>query len=230
MTQRVIEITSPAFADIHSLGRDYDLNQLFPVRQPLALEIGCGIGDFIVQRAAEQPQVNFIAIDIFNKGCYKTCRRVDRSGLSNVRVMRVEARQLLSYCGRADMLSAVYINCPDPWPKKRHRNRRLLNRTFLTQLLYYLQPEGELFFVTDFADYAYQVAQLFPAVAGYENMLPAPFFTEMDDYPLSKYMRKFRDQGLPLYFQHQRRRADFTLRESELPPTDKGFRTRHLLE
>jgi tRNA (guanine-N7-)-methyltransferase len=230
MTQRKIEIISPTFVAAEQLSSVQNLNQLFPHIQPLALEIGCGVGDFILQLATQQPQVNFIAIDIYNKGCYKTCRRIDASHLSNVRVIRIEARCLLSQFGHADMLTAIYINCPDPWPKKRHRDRRLVNQTFLTQILHYLQPQGDLYFITDVHDYAQQVAELLPSVNGYANQLATAYALHLEDYPQSKYMRRFLAQGLPIYFQHQRRQADFILDPKLLPATEMGFRNRHTLE
>ncbi|MDY0190292.1 MAG: tRNA (guanosine(46)-N7)-methyltransferase TrmB [Desulfuromonas sp.] len=230
MTQRKIEITSPTFVDANQLPPQYDLNLLFPSAQPLALEIGCGVGDFMLQRATQQPQTNFIAIDIYNKGCYKTCNRIDDSTLTNVRVMRMEARYLLSQFGCADMLDAIYINCPDPWPKKRHRSRRLVNDTFLTQILYYLKPQGDLYFITDVENYAQQVAELLAVAPGFINQLPTEYTHHLDGYPLSKYMRRFLVQGLPIFFQHYRRRDDFRLEQSMLPATQMGFRNRHTLE
>ncbi|OGR36280.1 MAG: tRNA (guanosine(46)-N7)-methyltransferase TrmB, partial [Desulfuromonadales bacterium GWD2_61_12] len=154
MTQRVIPIESPRFVQPAEFAAAANLADLFPDNRPLALEIGCGIGDFMVQLAARHPAINFLAIDIYNQGCLKTCRRLDAAGLANVRVMRIEARQLLVEGGGRQSLEAVYINCPDPWPKKRHRGRRLLNAAFLQMLLYFLKPQGELFFATDFSDYA----------------------------------------------------------------------------
>jgi len=230
MTQRKIQILSPTFIDAANLTKGQDLSELFPIEQPLALEIGCGIGDFIIQRAAQQPTINFLAIDIYNKGCYKTCRRVDESGLTNVRVMRMEARYLLSHFGFADMLTAIYINCPDPWPKKRHLNRRLVNHTFLTQMLYYLKPSGDLYFITDVEDYAQQVAEIFPTVDGYDNQLASPYTLELADYPQSKYMRRFLAQGLPIHYQHHQRQADFILPNEKVPAIEMGFRNRHTLE
>lgn len=230
MTQRKIEITSPTFINAQQLPAQQNLSHLFSTRQQLALEIGCGIGDFILQRAAQQPTINFLAIDIYNKGCYKTCRRIDDSTLTNVRVIRMEARHLLSLFGQPDMFTAIYINCPDPWPKKRHKSRRLVNHTFLTQMLHYLQPDGDLYFITDVEDYAQQVAELFPTMDGYANQLTAPYTLALADYPQSKYMRRFLDRGLPIHFQHQRRQADFTLDTHLLPATEMGFRNRHTLE
>lgn len=224
MTQRVIPIDSPLFvreADLQQTG----LAGLFAEPRPLALEIGCGIGDFMLQLATEHPQRNHLAIDIFNKGCLKTCRRLDQAGLDNVRVMRIEARYLLATYLEPQSLAAVYINCPDPWPKKRHRDRRLVGRDFLRQLLCYLQPEADFYFSTDFADYAEQVAELLPEQPGYRNCLPAPLVTSLPGYPLSKYMRRFLDQGGPIHFIHYRRLAELDPELLRPQPLLRGFRS-----
>ena len=225
MTQRMIEITSPTFVPEQQLGAPADFAALFGNDNPLALEIGCGIGDFMVQLAAQQPQRNFLAIDIYNKGCYKTCRRIDTTGLTNVRVMRIEARLLLERYLTMESLAAVYINCPDPWPKKRHRRRRLVNRDFLQTLLYYLRPGGELFFSTDFTDYAEQVAPQLLELPGYQSslaQLPAPL---PDDYPRSKYMRRFIEQGQPIHFLHSSKKESCPSGPHLLAPVSPGFRT-----
>jgi tRNA (guanine-N7-)-methyltransferase len=223
MTQRVIEIVSPFFVDVEDLPPN-GLQGLFSRRAPLALEIGCGIGDFILQRARQQPDVNFLAIDIYNKGCLKTCRRLERNGIDNVRVLRVEARYLLHRFCDDDALAAVYINCPDPWPKKRHRKRRLVNEDFLFTLRHYLAPEGEIFFASDVADYARQVAGHLAALGGFRNQLAAPVVTELAGYPLSKYMRRFLDQGQPIHFIHARRDPAWRSTPDVLPTIEPGFR------
>ncbi len=226
MTQRMIEITSPYFIAEGQLSEPADWTEIFGSHRPLALEIGCGIGDFMVQLAARHPETNFLAIDIYNKGCLKTCRKIEAAGLDNVRVLRAEARFLLAHFIEREALCGVYINCPDPWPKKRHRQRRLVNREFLRTLLYYLQPGGELYFSTDFVDYAYDVADLLPAIEGYQNRLAKPFVLDLPGYPRSKYMRRFLDLGQPVHFIHYRKdealRADESLLAEPLP----GFRVR----
>jgi tRNA (guanine-N7-)-methyltransferase len=227
----MIEITSPIFFPLPCDSEEgTDLSSLFPQQRPLALEIGCGIGDFIVQLARLRPELNFLAIDIYNKGCHKTCKKVELSGLSNVRVLRAEARYLLTHYLPPESLAAIYINCPDPWPKKRHRDRRLVRREFLQTALYYLRPGGDFYFSTDFQDYAEDVAALLPELAGYANVLDRPLVTELPGYPLSKYMRRFLQQGQPIHFVHYRRDPHLPP-ESVAPPTiDTGFRLnwRHL--
>ncbi|TFG91419.1 MAG: tRNA (guanosine(46)-N7)-methyltransferase TrmB, partial [Syntrophobacterales bacterium] len=173
---------------------------------PIALEIDCGIGDFIALTAAERPETNFIAIDFYNKGCYKTCRRIGVQSLKNVRVLREEARQFIAERIPKRSLTAVYINCPDPWPKKKHRKRRLVNRAFMEFLQSYLVPGADFFFATDFDDYGTDVAGMMTSLEGFKNILtPNLFRHEMEDYHLSKYMRKFMAEGKKIYFVHYRK-------------------------
>ena len=223
MTQRVIEITSESFLTEPMLARGEDISSFFDNAQPLCLEIGCGIGDFITQLAARHPERNYLAIDIYNKGCYKTCKKIDQAGLKNVRVMRSEARYLLANFIPKESLEGIYINCPDPWPKKRHRSRRLLNAAFLQMALLYLRPGGELNFATDFQDYAEDVAATIAAMDGYTNCQTEALSTTRPGYPVSKYMRRFLDQGLPIYFVHYRKRPDCTIADAEVR-LSQGFR------
>lgn len=225
MVQRVIEITSPFFIPEGQLTGVLDAERLFGERRPLALEIGCGIGDFVVDLAGRRPDLNFLAIDIYNKGCLRTCRRLEIAGVRNVRVMRLEARYLLANHLPAESLSAVYVNCPDPWPKKRHRRRRLVNGDFLQHLLCYLRPGGEFFFCSDFADYTAEVAQLLLDRPLWANTLETPVSSLLpEDYPRSKYMNRFLARGQPLHFLRFRKTAGMPAESLPLPAIRPGFR------
>jgi len=224
--QRVIPIVSPHFIPAERLAAPPDWHAEFGRPAALALEIGCGTGHFILQRAAQQPDTNFLAIDIYNKGCLKTCRKLASAGLHNVRVVRVEARELLVKALPAESLQAIYINCPDPWPKQRHRDRRLVNHDFLALALCRLLPDGDLFFSSDCRDYADQVASALATLSGYTNQLEQPYVGQLPDYPLSKYMRRFLGQGLPLHFIHHRRNPGVPLPALVDPDLQCGFRAR----
>ena len=224
-TQRVIPITSRNFIPAMQLETAREWSSVFGRTAPLALEIGCGTGHFVLQLADRHPESDFLAIDIYNKGCLKTCNKIDAAGLTNVRVLRVEARELLTKAIPDDALQAIYINCPDPWPKKRHRDRRLVNRDFLEVALRRLAPEGDFFFSSDQLDYAEQVAGLLGQLPGFVNQLPTPWVEELPGYPLSKYMRRFLDQGLPVYFIHHRRTPG-PLPEIQAPDLRRGYRSR----
>lgn len=222
--QRVIPIDSPFFIPPAQLQAGYDWPAEFGRRAPLALEVGCGTGHFILERARQQPELDFLAIDIYNKGCLKTCRKLEAAGIDNVRVVRIEARELLVKALPTAGLQAIYINCPDPWPKLRHRERRLVNRTFLELTLHSLAPTGELFFSSDCRDYVEQVAALQAALPAYRNQLHAPFVDALPGYPLSKYMRRFLERGLPVHFIHWQRDPAVTLPPRPAPELCRGFR------
>jgi len=224
MTQRVIPILSPNFIADSELENPPDWAAIFGNNNPLALEIGCGTGHFVLQQAIRQPQTNFIAIDIYNKGCLKTCAKIDNAGRDNVRVLRVEARWLLARGLPPESLSAVYINCPDPWPKKRHRRRRLVNHDFLETLAHYLKPGADLYFSTDFDDYAEDVAGQIRRLPGYRNMLTTAWTTTLPGYPISKYMQRFFDRGQDIYFIYYKRDIAVPRHNLPVPVVRRGFR------
>ena len=204
----LIPITSPHFLGSELLTAMPDWAGIFGSQNPLILEIGCGIGDFVTQMATMHPDRNFIAVDYYNKGCLKTCKRIASAGLTNVRLVRDEARGFLVRCIPPGSLQGVIVNCPDPWPKTRHRKRRLVNAEFVNFLAGFMQPGAEFHFATDFDDYGEDVARMMPAMGGFENCLaPDIFRHEVTGYPLSKYMRKFMAEGKRIYFVQYRKRV-----------------------
>jgi len=204
----LIPITSPRFLPPELLVTMPDWRQIFDNENPLALEIGCGMGDFVTRMAQIHPEWNFIAIDYYNKGCLKTCKRIDGLELNNVRVVRDEARGFLERCIPRESLRAVVINCPDPWPKMRHRKRRLVNAGFAGFLSQFMMPGADFHFATDFDDYGEDVAAMMPGITGFENALAPDLYRHMrEQYPLSKYMLKFMAEGKRIYFIHYRKVA-----------------------
>ncbi len=228
MTQRMTLITSACYVPEAKLEKIDDLQELFNCPQPLNLEIGCGIGDFVAQIAERHPEQNFIAIDIFNRGCDQTSRRVDDAGLTNVRVLRTEARSLLLRHVKPQSLRAIYINCPDPWPKKRHRKRRLVNADFLKIGIYCLEEGGDFKFSTDFVDYGIEVGEMLLAEPGFNNCHDSAYVHDLGDYPVSKYMRRFLDLGQPIYYSHYQRQPGYAA--APPPAPEKGFRMRWVKE
>jgi tRNA (guanine-N7-)-methyltransferase len=202
----LIPNTSPLFLQREDNDPVPQWDVLFGNDQPLALEIGCGVGDFIAQMAALHPDMNFIALDFYNKGCIKTCKRLDKVGLTNVRVLRAEARSFIETCIRPESLQAVIINCPDPWPKLRHRKRRLVNTGFVAYLSGFMKPGADIYFATDFEDYGQDVAAFMVNQDGFVNQLaPETYRHMLPGYPVSKYMRRFLELGQPIYYVHYRK-------------------------
>ncbi|HIJ80655.1 MAG TPA: tRNA (guanine(46)-N(7))-methyltransferase TrmB [Desulfuromonadales bacterium] len=199
----LIPNSSPSFLPWESGEPALRWDEVFCNGNPLALEIGCGVGDFTVQMAALHPGLNFIALDYYNKGCIKTCKRIDKAGLENVRVIRAEARGFIDACVANESLQMVVINCPDPWPKLRHRKRRLVNTEFVAYLSQFMRPEADFYFATDFVDYGLDVAGFMSVQPGFANQLaPDGYRHVLEGYPVSKYMRRFLDLGQQIYYVH----------------------------
>ncbi len=207
--EHLITIDSPLFMAGADLDERPAWDMIFGNHNPLVLEIGCGIGDFAVALAGRNPGWNYLALDFYNKGCLKTCRRAERLGVQNIRVIRDEARSFINRCLAKSSLQTVFINCPDPWPKRRQRKRRLVNAAFVGLLADYLLPGGDLYFTTDFADYGLEVARMMAGQERYENVLaPDLWRHDLAEYPRTKYMLKFMSEGSDIYFVHYRRTAD----------------------
>ena len=139
-----------------------DVAQVFPRGAPLHLEIGSGNGDNALALAARYPALDVLASEVHPPGVGHTVHEAARRGLANLRVYDGDALELLAALPPTT-LDAVYIFFPDPWPKKRHHKRRLVQGELLDLLATRLKRHGRVRFATDDADYALQVRA---AVAG----------------------------------------------------------------
>ena len=146
-----------------------DAGRLFGRRAPLVLEIGSGMGETTAAIAAEHPQLDFIAIEVHGPGVGSLLKRIHQAGLQNVRVLRHDAVEVLEHMIGDSTLAAVHLFFPDPWPKKRHHKRRLVQPSFAELLAEKLEPGGVLHAATDWPDYAQQMDAVFGGNALYER-------------------------------------------------------------
>jgi tRNA (guanine-N7-)-methyltransferase len=124
---------------------------------PVHIEIGSGKGTFLVNQATAQPQVNFLGIEWASKYYRSTVDRIGRRGLTNVRVIRADAPVFLRDFIAAGTVDCFHIYFPDPWPKKRHHKRRLLQSSNLEILIRCLKPGGQIRIATDHEEYFQQI-------------------------------------------------------------------------
>lgn len=117
------------------------------------LEIGFGGGEHVAAQAKANPDVGYIACEVFVEGIAKCLTAVEEDGLTNVRFWTEDARQLIEHLPDA-CLERVFILFPDPWPKKKHHKRRLIQPDFLDELARVMKPDAELRFATDVRSYA----------------------------------------------------------------------------
>ncbi len=131
-----------------------DLRQAFERSAPLVVEIGFGNGQALAWMAANEPEKNFVGIEVHEPGVGRLLKSVEDEGLDNVRVAMRDAVEVLAEQVVPGSLDEVRIYFPDPWPKKRHHKRRLIQPEFLRQLVRRMKPGGLVHLATDWAPYA----------------------------------------------------------------------------
>ena len=138
-------------------------DQLFENGNPVEIEIGCGKGRFIINSAMAYPEINYIGIERALRYFRIMKERVVRRELTNIRLLRDDAVFFVESYIPDDAVSAYHVYFPDPWPKKRHRKRRLFNPQFLDQVVRTLAKGGTLDFATDYVEYYDEIRSLFDA-------------------------------------------------------------------
>jgi tRNA (guanine-N7-)-methyltransferase len=157
----------------------------------MEVEIGSGKARFLIEAARRAPDHDFLGIEL-SLSYYRICRdRVDRSGLSNARVVRADARHFVEASLAPSSVSAFHVYFPDPWPKKRQRKRRLLDGVFLEILASRLKEGGCVRIVTDHADYGSGIDPLLATVADLERLE----WSDMPPPPATHYEIKYRQEG-----------------------------------
>jgi tRNA (guanine-N7-)-methyltransferase len=156
MTQaqaRALEELWPRYG-IEPQGGPLDLPALFGRRAPVTMEIGFGNGENLAALAAAHPEADFIGVEVHPPGVGHLLQLAAASGLSNLRVFRHDAMQVLRERTAPDALESIVVLFPDPWHKKRHHKRRLVNAEFAELAASRLSPGGTLQLATDWVPYA----------------------------------------------------------------------------
>jgi len=170
-----------------------DLQSVFGREAPVVLEIGFGNGETLVQQAAEHPEWDFIGIEVHEPGIGHCLIKARDAGVSNLRLIRHDAIEVLTEQIPGDSLSRVNLYFPDPWPKKRHHKRRIVQATFLELVADRLQPGASLHIATDWANYAEHIDETLEA----SNRFECTLRREHDgDRPLDRPQTKFERRGL----------------------------------
>ncbi len=162
---------------------------LFGRDAPVVLEIGFGMGETTAAIAAAQPDVDFLGVEMHWPGVGALLRRIQAARLSNVRVLRHDAVDVVGRMIPPASLAGIHVYFPDPWPKKRHHKRRLLQPPFVHALALALAPGGRLHVATDWADYADEILATLTAepllVNTAEGFAPRPAWR-----PLTKFEQR----------------------------------------
>ena len=177
-----------------------DLCALFGRKAPVHVEIGFGNGDVLAAMAARHPEYDYLGIEVHRPGIGALLRRLEAAGLGNARVMRADAKEVLARNIPDAALSAVNIFFPDPWPKKRHHKRRLIQPEFAELVRRKLQPGGMLHLATDWRDYAEQMLDVLSQTPGFENTAGAGAFAPRPSVrPPTRFEERGRRLGHEVY-------------------------------
>lgn len=173
-----------------------DFSVIFGNAAPISLEIGFGNGESLAQMAIAEPERNFLGIEVHTPGVGHLLHLVQKHQLTNVRMMNTDAVEIIQQRIPEHSLDQVQIYFPDPWHKKRHNKRRIIQAEFVSLLATRLQTSGLLHLATDWQDYAESMAEVMQASADFRtiNSSGEPFSPRPDFRPLTK----FEQRGLRL--------------------------------
>ncbi|CAB1276228.1 tRNA (guanosine(46)-N7)-methyltransferase TrmB [Candidatus Nitrosacidococcus tergens] len=143
-----------------------ELASIFSTQAPIVLEIGFGNGDSLAQQALENPTINFLGVEVYRPGIGHLLTQIESLALTNTRLTNEDGVKVLTNLA-AQSLTGVQVFFPDPWPKKRHHKRRLIQPAFIKLLWDKIQPQGWVHLATDWEDYALQIDRVFKEYAGF---------------------------------------------------------------
>jgi len=160
--QRALEQLFPRYG-IAFAPRTLAQRELFGRQAPLVLEIGSGMGETTLAIAKAHPEADFIAIEVHGPGVGSLLNAIEREALNNLRVIRHDALEVLEHMIGDESLAAIHLFFPDPWPKKRHHKRRLVQPDTASLMARKLAPGAVLHAATDWPDYATHMQAVFEA-------------------------------------------------------------------
>ncbi|MEO8135424.1 MAG: tRNA (guanosine(46)-N7)-methyltransferase TrmB [Betaproteobacteria bacterium] len=186
--ERAIETLMPHFG-IGYAPESIAFPELFGRTAPVILEIGFGMGETTARIARALPGTDFLGVEVHAPGVGALLRRIEESGLCNTRIIQHDAAEVVQHMIAPGSLAGIHMFFPDPWPKKRHHKRRLVQPAFIALLASRLQTGGYLHLATDWDEYAQQMLAVLSAEPLLENTTDG-FAPRPDHRPLTKFEQR----------------------------------------
>jgi tRNA (guanine-N7-)-methyltransferase len=176
-------------------GELLDTDRWFGRNAPLVLEIGCGTGISTAAMAHAEPHLDVVAVEVYRRGLAQLLGRIDREGITNIRLVRGDGLDVLEHMVGTDSLTGVRLFFPDPWPKSRHHKRRLLQPSTVELIADRLRRRGVLHVATDHPGYAEQIAEVSDAHPGLRRVTADRALPISVHRPITKYETKAHHAG-----------------------------------
>ena len=158
---------------------------------PLVLEIGFGMGDSLLEMAQAEPDKDFIGIDVHPPGAGRLINNAGKQQVTNLRCFLADANDVLEDCIADASLARVQLYFPDPWHKKKHHKRRIVQPQFVSQIERKLAPGGIFHMATDWQNYAEHMLEIMEQTPGFTNTAGAGEFSPRPDYrPITKFEKR----------------------------------------
>ncbi|MEN3038548.1 MAG: tRNA (guanosine(46)-N7)-methyltransferase TrmB [Candidatus Kryptonium sp.] len=177
-----------------------NLDEIFCRNSELELEVGFGNGIFLLQIASDNPNKNFIGIELVNFFAKKADKKLKNAGVENVRLFVGDAKLLLLILFKDKVFDHIYFNFPDPWFKKRHKKRRLLKLNFNRLLAKRLKDGGFVSVATDHPEFRDFVIESMIDSGVFASEYPEGYTLESPEHYSTKYEQKWRSQGKEIYY------------------------------
>lgn len=168
-----------------------DWRAIFGNDHPVEIDLGAGDGGFVANRAQTHPEINFLAVERLLGRARKIVKKAFRQNLTNLRILRLESAYIMRYLVPVQSVSIVHLMFPDPWPKRRHHERRIVQPDFMKSVATALIPDGEFRFTTDHEDY-FKAAV--PVINAEPKLKSAPLWDFSTD-PLTEFQKEFLAEG-----------------------------------
>ena len=167
---------------------------IFRRNAPTVLEIGFGMGEATAQIAASLPAINFLCCEVHTPGVGALLKRIEQQGLTNIRILQHDAVEVIDHMLALKSLDGIHIFFPDPWHKKKHNKRRLIQAPLVARLAARLKPGGYLHCATDWQPYAEQILEVLNVEPTLQNTSTEGYAPKPDYRPLTK----FENRGIKL--------------------------------
>jgi tRNA (guanine-N7-)-methyltransferase len=203
------------------LDKPVNWETVFENKMPIDCEIGFGNGEFLVKKSKLHPERNFFGIDYSIESFRRAKKSVENANIRNVKLVCLEAKAAFIVLVPEKSLSHLYLNFPDPWPKKKHYKNRLLDREFFTIAASRSIKKGKIIIATDDPFYRDFILEEIASIHLWQSLFNKGWTDELSDHFSTKYEKKWRNEGKEIFYMMFQKKADpdmvFKIREYKIP-------------